>query len=116
MYLTTESGVLIDVEAWVTSQYGYDIRCEVCCEEGTVSLPEPAYVPNLPVVYGLHCDLQPASGRLSYVTYRRGGVNRKPHNRPRTTTLCTAYPTLSSRQCCSGTTGWLGSCCMPPPG
>jgi myo-inositol 2-dehydrogenase / D-chiro-inositol 1-dehydrogenase len=45
MYLTTESGVLIDVEAWVTSQYGYDIRCEVCCEEGTVSLPEPAYVP-----------------------------------------------------------------------
>ncbi len=42
MYLTTESGVRIDVEAFVNCHYGYDIKCEVCCEEGTISLPEPA--------------------------------------------------------------------------
>lgn len=45
MYLTTESGVRIDVEAWVTAQYGYDIRCEVCCEDGTISLPDPNHAP-----------------------------------------------------------------------
>jgi myo-inositol 2-dehydrogenase/D-chiro-inositol 1-dehydrogenase len=42
MILTTKSGVRIDVEAFVCCHYGYDIKCEVCCEEGIVSLPEPA--------------------------------------------------------------------------
>lgn len=42
MYLTTEQGVRIDVEAFVNCQYGYDIKCEVCCEEGILSLPVPA--------------------------------------------------------------------------
>jgi myo-inositol 2-dehydrogenase/D-chiro-inositol 1-dehydrogenase len=42
MILTTKSGVRIDVEAFVNCHYGYDIKCEVCCEEGIVSLPEPA--------------------------------------------------------------------------
>lgn len=45
MYLTTKSGVRIDVEAWVNAQYGYDIRCEICCEDGTISLPDPTYAP-----------------------------------------------------------------------
>lgn len=42
MILTTKSGVRIDVESFVNCRYGYDIRCEVVCEEGTLSLPEPA--------------------------------------------------------------------------
>ncbi len=36
--LETESGVLIDVEVFVNCRYGYDIRCEVVGELGTVSL------------------------------------------------------------------------------
>ena len=43
MVLTTRSGVRIDVEAFVNCRYGYDIKCEVCCEEGIIHLPEPAY-------------------------------------------------------------------------
>ena len=42
MYLTTESGVRIDVEVFVCAGYGYDIKCEVCCEDGIFSLPEPS--------------------------------------------------------------------------
>ena len=42
MYLTTKSGVRIDVEAFVKCGYGYDIKCEVCCGDGTLNLPEPA--------------------------------------------------------------------------
>jgi myo-inositol 2-dehydrogenase/D-chiro-inositol 1-dehydrogenase len=42
MILTTKSGVHIDVEAFVCCHYGYDIKCEICCEEGIVSLPEPS--------------------------------------------------------------------------
>lgn len=41
MYLTTKSGVRIDVESFVNCKYGYDIKCEVVCEEGTINLPEP---------------------------------------------------------------------------
>nr|WP_211340099.1 hypothetical protein [Solirubrobacter pauli] len=37
--LTTASGVLVDVEAFVTAGYGYDIRCEVVGEDGTLALP-----------------------------------------------------------------------------
>ena len=44
MYLTTESGVRIDVESFVNCRYGYDIKCEVVCEEGTLNLPEPSNV------------------------------------------------------------------------
>lgn len=42
MILTTKSGVRIDVEAFVNCHYGYDIKCEVCCEDGILNLPEPA--------------------------------------------------------------------------
>lgn len=44
MILTTKSGVRIDVEAFINSHYGYDIKCEVCCEEGIMNLPEPSNV------------------------------------------------------------------------
>lgn len=42
MYLTTESGVRIDVESFVNCRYGYDVKCEIVCEEGSLNLPEPA--------------------------------------------------------------------------
>jgi myo-inositol 2-dehydrogenase/D-chiro-inositol 1-dehydrogenase len=35
----TDAGGLIDVEAFVNAQYGYDIRCEVVGEAGTAALP-----------------------------------------------------------------------------
>jgi myo-inositol 2-dehydrogenase / D-chiro-inositol 1-dehydrogenase len=38
--LETASGVLIDVEVFVNARYGYDIRCEVVGEQGTVRLAE----------------------------------------------------------------------------
>ena len=37
--LETVSGVLIDLEVLTHCDYGYDISCEVVCEQGTVSLP-----------------------------------------------------------------------------
>ena len=43
MILTTRSGVRIDVEAFVHCHYGYDIKCEVCCEDGIIHLPDPAF-------------------------------------------------------------------------
>ena len=39
--LETESGVVVDVEVFVTAQYGYDIRCEVVGETGTAALAPP---------------------------------------------------------------------------
>lgn len=42
MYLTTKSGVRIDVESFLNCHYGYDVRCEVVCENGCINLPEPA--------------------------------------------------------------------------
>ena len=40
----TESGRLVDVEAFVNARYGYDIRCEVVGETGTLELPRPSTV------------------------------------------------------------------------
>jgi myo-inositol 2-dehydrogenase / D-chiro-inositol 1-dehydrogenase len=39
--LETESGVLVDVESFLRARYGYDVRCEVVGEMGTLALPEP---------------------------------------------------------------------------
>ena len=38
--LESEGGVLIDVEIFVNAGYGYDIRCELVGESGTVSLAD----------------------------------------------------------------------------
>jgi myo-inositol 2-dehydrogenase/D-chiro-inositol 1-dehydrogenase len=43
MILTTESGITIDIEVFVNCRYGYDIECEVCCEDATVKMPEPSF-------------------------------------------------------------------------
>ncbi|MBK8470470.1 MAG: Gfo/Idh/MocA family oxidoreductase [Actinomycetales bacterium] len=40
LILETESGVRVDVEVFVNCQYGYDIRCELVAEKGTVSLAD----------------------------------------------------------------------------
>ncbi len=44
MILESASGVVVTVEAFVDAQYGYDVRAELVCEEGAVSL-----APNPPV-------------------------------------------------------------------
>lgn len=40
--LETQSGIRIDIEIFVNCHYGYDIKCELVCEEGVISLPEPS--------------------------------------------------------------------------
>ena len=41
MLLRTQNDCFIDVEVQVADGYGYDIQCEVVCENGTVKLPDP---------------------------------------------------------------------------
>jgi myo-inositol 2-dehydrogenase/D-chiro-inositol 1-dehydrogenase len=45
LILETENGVLVDVEVFANAGYGYDIRCELVGETGTVAL-EPAVTPG----------------------------------------------------------------------
>jgi myo-inositol 2-dehydrogenase / D-chiro-inositol 1-dehydrogenase len=42
LLMETAAGVHIDVELFVNCQYGYDVRCELVGETGTVSLPLPS--------------------------------------------------------------------------
>jgi myo-inositol 2-dehydrogenase/D-chiro-inositol 1-dehydrogenase len=42
--LETAAGRIVDVEAFVSAGYGYDIRCEVVGEDGTLELLRPATV------------------------------------------------------------------------
>ena len=41
MLLRTRQGVIVDVEVAVNAHFGYEIQCEVVCEKGTVTLPQP---------------------------------------------------------------------------
>lgn len=43
MLLRTKKGICIDIEVFVNCKFGYDINCEVVCEDGAVKMPEPAY-------------------------------------------------------------------------
>jgi myo-inositol 2-dehydrogenase/D-chiro-inositol 1-dehydrogenase len=43
MILRTKGGVTIDIEVFVNCRFGYDIECEVCCEEGILRMPEPSF-------------------------------------------------------------------------
>ncbi|MER9856400.1 Gfo/Idh/MocA family oxidoreductase [Mesorhizobium sp. M0098] len=45
LLLEMHHGVLIDIEIFMNAAYGYDIRAELVCENGTVELGRPA--PNL---------------------------------------------------------------------
>lgn len=49
MVLMTQSGVYVEVEAFVNTKHCYDIRCEVCCEDAFLNLPEP---PSIQVTAG----------------------------------------------------------------
>ena len=40
--LTTSTGAIVEIEAFVNCKYGYDIQCEIVAENGTVRLPEPS--------------------------------------------------------------------------
>ena len=42
LILSTKSGVHIDLDVFMRAEYGYDIRCEICCDRGSVSLPQPS--------------------------------------------------------------------------
>jgi myo-inositol 2-dehydrogenase/D-chiro-inositol 1-dehydrogenase len=42
--METAGGVLVDVEVFATARYGYDIRCELVGEAGTVTLAPPRTV------------------------------------------------------------------------
>ena len=43
--LETASGIVVDIEVFVDCGYGYDVRSELVCEKGTISLnPSPATV------------------------------------------------------------------------
>jgi myo-inositol 2-dehydrogenase/D-chiro-inositol 1-dehydrogenase len=44
--LETASGVVVDVESFLRARYGYDVRCEVVGESGTLALPVPASIPR----------------------------------------------------------------------
>ena len=43
MLLRTKKGVCIDVEVFVNCKFGYDINCEVVCEDGAIKMPSPIY-------------------------------------------------------------------------
>lgn len=43
MMLRTKKGVCIDVEVFVNCKFGYDINCEVVCEDGAIKMPQPMY-------------------------------------------------------------------------
>jgi myo-inositol 2-dehydrogenase/D-chiro-inositol 1-dehydrogenase len=43
--LETATGVVVDVESFLRAQYGYDVRCEVVGETGTLALRVPGPIP-----------------------------------------------------------------------
>jgi myo-inositol 2-dehydrogenase/D-chiro-inositol 1-dehydrogenase len=60
--LETAGGVLVDVEVFVNARYGYDVRAELVCEEGTVSLdaaPETLLRKDFGTTRGLARDWRP---------------------------------------------------------
>ena len=42
LVLESEAGALIDIEVFISAGYGYDVRGELVCERGTVTLATPA--------------------------------------------------------------------------
>jgi myo-inositol 2-dehydrogenase/D-chiro-inositol 1-dehydrogenase len=65
LLLETASGILVDVEVSVNIRYGYDIRGEVVCEDGTAELGEPSSVRVRRA--GLAADRVPADWRERFV-------------------------------------------------
>ena len=42
MFLKCRSGLIAMVEVFVNCRFGYDINCQIVCEEGVIDLPSPA--------------------------------------------------------------------------
>lgn len=42
--LKTKKGIVITIDLFVNCQYGYDIRCDVVCEDGIAYMPSPIQV------------------------------------------------------------------------
>ncbi|MDI6100382.1 Gfo/Idh/MocA family oxidoreductase [Actinoplanes sp. NEAU-A12] len=61
LILTTASGVLSDVEIFVNARYGYEVRCELVGESGTVTLDAPP--PTSLRRGGLHARALPGDWR-----------------------------------------------------
>ena len=52
--LETAGGILVDVEMFVNARYGYDIRCELVGETGTLTLPlavRPSFLERFATAY-----------------------------------------------------------------
>lgn len=43
MLLRTKNGICVDDEVFVNCKFGYDINCEVVCEDGAIKMPQPLY-------------------------------------------------------------------------
>ncbi|MCB6365081.1 Gfo/Idh/MocA family oxidoreductase [Intestinibacillus massiliensis] len=43
MVMRTKKGVTIMLEVFVNCKFGYDINCEVVCEDGVIHMPSPAF-------------------------------------------------------------------------
>lgn len=43
MIMQTKNGVTVVLEVFVNCNFGYDINCEVVCEEGVINLPCPSF-------------------------------------------------------------------------
>ena len=39
----TKKGICVDDEVFVNCKFGYDINCEVICEDGAIKMPQPLY-------------------------------------------------------------------------
>ena len=108
MLLRTADGVLSTVEVFLNARYGYDVRCEIVGEQGTLALTEPAKMIS---------DAEPGPdgrlrGRLATAVRRclstgiagldRCGRQRAPRRRwppPMTDWSPTRLPRPSSRRC-----------------
>lgn len=43
MILQTKSGIVVEDEVFVNCKFGYDINCQVVCEDGVIEMPQPLY-------------------------------------------------------------------------
>lgn len=62
--METENGILVDVESFVSCQYGYDVRCEVVGSTGTVSLDTPSF--GAVTTQGVRGHAVPADWRIRF--------------------------------------------------
>lgn len=44
MLMTTKGGVVVALEVFVNCRFGYDINCEVVCEDGVIHMPAPSWL------------------------------------------------------------------------